>query len=70
MHGIAQPSEFTSTISSTVKDLLSLEKNRAWHIKKKLDMKLLKKGAKILTRAHNFSTFRAASCSIDLQLKN
>ena len=42
---------------------LSLDKNRAWHIKKKLDLTLLKKGAKILEGKHNFSTYRAASCS-------
>lgn len=37
--------------------------NRAWHIKKKLDLSLLKRGAKILEGKHNFSTFRASSCS-------
>ncbi len=42
---------------------LSLDKNRAWHIKKKLDLTMLKKGAKILEGKHNFSTYRAASCS-------
>ena len=42
---------------------LSLEKNRAWHIKNKLDIALLKKGAKILEGKHNFSTYRAAACS-------
>ena len=51
------------------KGSLSLEKNRAWHIKKKLDMKLLKKGAKILQGTHNFSTFRAASCSARSPIK-
>ncbi len=51
------------------KGSLSLEKNRAWHIKKKLDMNLLKKGAKILQGTHNFSTFRAASCSARSPIK-
>ena len=41
---------------------LSIDKNKAWHIKKKIDIKLLKKGAKILEGKHDFSTFRAASC--------
>ena len=41
---------------------LSIDKNKAWHIKKKIDIKLLKKGAKILEGKHNFSTFRSASC--------
>jgi len=40
----------------------TLENERAWHIKKKLDIKLLKKGAKKLVGTHNFSTFRAANC--------
>ena len=41
---------------------LALENNKAWHIKKKLDINLLKKGAKILEGKHDFSTFRASSC--------
>ena len=41
---------------------LALEKNKAWHIKKKLDINLLKKGAKILKGKHDFSTFRASTC--------
>ena len=42
---------------------LSLLKNKAWHIKKKLDIRLLKTGANILQGKHDFSTFRASSCS-------
>ncbi len=42
---------------------LSLYKNKAWHIKKQIDVKLLKKGAKILEGTHDFSTFRASTCS-------
>jgi len=41
---------------------LTLYKNRAWHIKKKLNISLLKKGAKILEGTHDFSTFRASTC--------
>ena len=41
---------------------LVLEKNKAWHIKKKLDVKIMKKGAKILCGTHDFSTFRSSSC--------
>ena len=41
---------------------LVLEKNKAWHIKKKLNVKLMKKGARKLTGTHNFSTFRSSSC--------
>ena len=40
----------------------SLENERAWHIRKKLDIKLLKKGAKKLVGTHDFSTFRASNC--------
>ena len=42
---------------------LSLNISKAWHIKKKLDVTLLRKGSKILEGTHDFSTFRAASCS-------
>ena len=48
---------------------LSIDKNKAWHIKKKLNFKLLKKGAKILEGKHDFSTFRAASCSAKSPVK-
>jgi tRNA pseudouridine38-40 synthase len=48
---------------------LSLEKNKAWHIKKKLDVNLLKKGAKILEGKHDFSTFRSSSCSSKSPIK-
>ena len=39
-----------------------LNKNRAWFIKKKLDINLIKKVLKILKGTHDFSTFRASSC--------
>jgi tRNA pseudouridine38-40 synthase len=48
---------------------LSLDLNKAWHIKKKLDIKLLKKGARILEGKHDFSTFRASSCSAKSPIK-
>ncbi len=41
---------------------LTLQKNKAWHIKKKLDIKAMKKGRKLLLGTHDFSTYRAASC--------
>ena len=48
---------------------LSIDKNKAWHIKKKLNINLLKKGAKILEGKHNFSIFRAATCSAKSPIK-
>lgn len=39
-----------------------LHLNRAWFIKKKLNISLIKKALKILKGTHDFSTFRAASC--------
>jgi tRNA pseudouridine38-40 synthase len=41
----------------------SIQKNRGWHIKRKLDLTLMKKGAKSLEGTHDFSTFRSSSCS-------
>ncbi len=38
-------------------------KEREWHIRKKLDINLIKKGAKKLIGTHDFSTFRASNCS-------
>ena len=48
---------------------LSINKNRAWHVKKKINLNLFKKGAKLLEGTHNFSTFRAASCSAKSPIK-
>ena len=41
---------------------LALQKNKAWHIRKNLDVSSMKTGAKMLLGTHNFSTYRAASC--------
>ena len=46
-----------------------LKKNRAWHIRKKLDVKVMKKGAKILLGTHDFSTFRTSSCEAKSPIK-
>ena len=46
-----------------------LEKNRGWHIMKKLDLKLMKKGAKKLIGTKDFSTFRASSCRAKSPIK-
>ena len=43
--------------------------NREWHIIKKLDYKLLKKGAKKLLGTHDFSTFRASNCNAKSPIK-
>ena len=48
---------------------LALEKNKAWHIRKKLDVKIMKKGAKLLLGTHDFSTFRASSCEAKSPIK-
>ena len=41
---------------------LALQKNKAWHIRKKLDLLSMKKGAKFLLGTHDFSTYRASAC--------
>ena len=41
----------------------SIEKERGWHIIKKLDLDLMKKGAKKLIGTKDFSTFRASGCN-------
>ena len=48
---------------------LALQKNKAWHIRKKLDLKAMKKGAKLLLETHDFSTFRASSCGAKSPIK-
>ncbi len=49
---------------------LSIFKNKAWHIKQKLNLNLLKKGANILEGKHDFSTFRSSSCGARSPIKN
>ena len=46
-----------------------LQKNRGWHIMKKLDLKLMKKGAKKLIGTKDFSSFRASSCRAKSPIK-
>jgi len=48
---------------------LTLQKNKAWHIRKKLNLKAMKKGAKLLIGTHDFSTFRASSCGAKSPVK-
>ena len=48
---------------------LALQKNKAWHIRKNLDVNSMKTGAKILLGTHNFSTYRAASCGAKSPVK-
>ena len=48
---------------------LALQKNKAWYIRKKLDVKMMKKGAKLLLGTHDFSTFRASSCGAKSPIK-
>jgi len=48
---------------------LALQKNKAWHIRKKLDVQAMKKGANLLLGTHDFSTFRASSCGAKSPIK-
>ena len=48
---------------------LSIDRDRAWHVKKNINLKLLKQGAKILEGTHDFSIFRASSCSAKSPIK-
>ncbi len=46
-----------------------LDKDRGWHIMKRLDIEIMKKGAKILIGTKDFSTFRASSCRAKSPIK-
>ncbi len=48
---------------------LAIDKNRSWHIKKKINLNELKKGAKTLIGTHDFSTFRSSSCTAKSPIK-
>ena len=48
---------------------LVIEKNKAWHIRKKINVELMKKGAKMLKGTYDFSTFRSSSCTAKSPVK-
>ena len=48
---------------------LSLEFNRAWHIKFNLNFKLMKEAANLLEGKKDFSTFRSSSCNAKSPIK-
>ncbi len=47
----------------------TVNKDREWHIRKKLDVNLIKKGAKKLVGTHDFTTFRSANCGAKSPIK-
>jgi tRNA pseudouridine38-40 synthase len=46
-----------------------IEKKRGWHVRKPLDLDLIKKGAKKLIGTHDYSTFRSSSCHAKSPIK-
>ena len=46
-----------------------LERDRGWHIMRKLDLAIMKEGAKKLVGTKDFSTFRASSCRAKSPIK-
>lgn len=48
---------------------LSLEVDRAWHVKSKLNWKLMKKAGTLLEGKKDFSTFRSSSCNAKSPIK-
>ena len=46
-----------------------IEKKRGWHVRKPLDVELIKKGAKKLIGTNDYSTFRSSSCHAKSPIK-
>ena len=46
-----------------------LDKNRAWHVINKLDLKVMKEGSKKLLGTNDFSTFRSSRCNAKSPVK-
>ena len=46
-----------------------IEKKRGWHVRKTLDLNLIKKGAKKLEGTNDYSTYRASSCHAKSPIK-
>ena len=49
--------------------LPSINRERGWHVKKKLDLKLIKKASIFLKGTHDFSSFRASNCTAPSAIK-
>ena len=47
----------------------TINKNRVWHIRKKINLENIKRGAKFLVGKKDFSTFRASSCSAKIPIR-
>ena len=47
----------------------SIDRNKVWHIRKKLDLKLMKKAAKMLLGKKDFKTFQASNCYSPTSIK-
>ncbi|MFV9875091.1 MAG: tRNA pseudouridine(38-40) synthase TruA [Rickettsiales endosymbiont of Dermacentor nuttalli] len=48
---------------------LALERNRAWHIKHRLDLDVMRQAAKYLIGQHDFSSFRSAACQASTPIR-
>ena len=46
-----------------------LDKYKVWHIRSKLDLKVLKKASKKLIGKHNFNAFRSANCQANTSIR-
>ena len=59
---VAKKREYKYVIINRIAPL-SLEFNKAWHVKSILNFELMKKAAKLLEGNKDFSTFRSSSCN-------
>jgi tRNA pseudouridine38-40 synthase len=64
----AKKREYKYVIANRIAPL-SLNFNRAWHIKSILNFELIKKAAKLLEGNKDFSTFRSSSCNAKSPIK-
>lgn len=48
---------------------LSINKNKSWLVKKKLNIDWIKRGSKILIGTHDFTTFRSSNCGANSPIK-
>ena len=48
---------------------LAIENQKAWLVKKKLDLVIMKKAIKLLVGTHDFSTYRSSSCGAKSPVK-
>ncbi|XVF45914.1 hypothetical protein PTKIN_Ptkin02bG0246500 [Pterospermum kingtungense] len=65
----AQERTYFYRLLSGSEPLSAFEKERAWHVPEKLDLRAMQEACKVLVGNHDFSSFRAAGCQANSPIR-